>query len=26
VARVVRELEALFGRRDLVAHCLGAQG
>ena len=26
VARVVRELESLFGRRDLVAHCLGAQG
>lgn len=26
VARVVRELEALFGRQDLVAHCLGAQG
>lgn len=26
VARVVRELEALFGRRDLVAHSLGAQG
>jgi len=25
VARVVRELEALFGRQDLVAHCLGAQ-
>lgn len=24
VARVVRELEALFGRQDLVAHCLGA--
>ena len=26
VARVVRELEALFGRQDLVAHCLGVQG
>ena len=25
VARVVRELEALLGRQDLVAHCLGAQ-
>lgn len=26
VARVVRELEAFLGRRDLVARCLGAEG